>query len=118
MARFYKKLEYFKKNRKKLSIDVTKVKHWQIINGDYSGVENQEATWYIDPPYQGNGGQYYKHGNDGFDYDKLRNWINQRQGEVIVCENSEATWMEFKPLVDIQGQKHKTKEVIFYQENI
>ena len=106
------------KNRIKLSVDVTKVKHWTIINGDYSSVENQEATWYIDPPYQGNGGQYYKHGNDGFDYDKLRNWINQRHGEVIVCENSEATWMEFKPLVDIQGQKHKTKEVIFYQENL
>jgi len=105
------------KNRKKLSIDVTKVKHWEIINGDYSEIKNQEATWYIDPPYQGNGGQYYKHGNDGFDYDGLRNWIMERQGEVIVCENSEADWMDFKPLVDIQGQKHKTKEVIFYKKN-
>jgi hypothetical protein len=24
--------------------------------------------------------------------------------------------MDFKPLVEIQGQKHKTKEVIFYQD--
>ena len=103
-------------NRKKLSVDVTKVKHWTIINGDYQEVENQEATWYIDPPYQGNGGQYYRHGNNGFDYDQLRNWVLDRNGQVIVCENSEADWMDFTPLVDIQGQKHKTKEVIFYRE--
>ena len=103
-------------NRLRLSVDVTKVKHWTIINGDYSEIINQDATWYIDPPYQGNGGKYYKHGNKNFDYNKLRDWIMERNGEVIVCENSEADWMNFKPLVDIQGQKHKTTEVIYYQE--
>jgi len=104
-------------NRKRLSIDVTKVKHWTIIEGDYKDVQNQEATWYIDPPYQGNGGQYYKHGNKDFDYNYLKDWVMERKGEVIVCENSEANWMDFKPLVDIQGQKHKTKEVIFYKKS-
>jgi site-specific DNA-adenine methylase len=104
-------------NRKRLSLDVSKVKHWTVINGDYRQIENIEATWYIDPPYQGNGGKYYRHGNKNFDYDTLRNWVMERNGEVIVCENSEATWMDFKPLVDIQGQKHKTKEVIFYKKN-
>lgn len=103
-------------NRKKLSVDVTKVKHWTIINGDYQEIDNQEATWYVDPPYQGNGGQYYRHGNKGFDYDRLRNWVLDRNGQVIVCENSEADWMDFTPLVNIQGQKHKTKEVIFYRD--
>jgi site-specific DNA-adenine methylase len=104
-------------NRKRLSIDVTKVKHWTIIEGDYKDVQNQDATWYIDPPYQGNGGQYYKHGNKDFDYNYLKDWVMERKGEVIVCENSEANWMDFKPLVDIQGQKHKTKEVIFYKKS-
>ena len=103
------------KNRIKLSEDVQKVRHWKVINDDYRSVENIEATWFIDPPYQGNGGQYYRHGNKDFDFDSLREWILQRNGEIIVCENSEATWMEFQPLVDIQGQKHKTKEVIFYR---
>lgn len=103
------------KNRIKLSQDVNKVKHWQIIEGDYTNIENIEATWFIDPPYQGNGGKYYKHGNKDFDYEALKNWCLERNGEIIVCENSEATWMNFKPLVEIQGQKHKTKEVIFYQ---
>lgn len=105
------------KNRLKLSQDVNKVKHWQIINNDYTSIENIEATWFIDPPYQGNGGKYYKHGNKGFDYEFLSEWSLNRNGEIIVCENSEANWMDFKPLVEIQGQKHKTKEVIFYQNN-
>ena len=105
------------KNRQKLSMDVQKVKHWTIINDDYTKIDNIEATWYIDPPYQGNGGKYYKHGNKDFDYNQLREWIMKRNGEVIVCENSEANWMDFKPLVNIQGQKHKTKEVIFYKKN-
>ena len=60
---------------------------------------------------------YYKHGNKKFDFDKLKNWILERKGQIIVCENSEADWMEFKPLVNIMGQKHKTKEVIFYIED-
>ena len=105
------------KNRLKLSNDVMKVKHWEIINGDYKDIENIEATWFIDPPYQGNGGKYYKHGNKNFDYDSLRNWSLERHGQVIVCENSEANWMDFKPLVELKGQRHKTNEVIFYQEN-
>jgi hypothetical protein len=103
-------------NKLKLSKNVSKVKHWIIINNDYTSIENIEATWFIDPPYQGNGGQYYKHGNKNFNYDQLREWTINRNGETIVCENSEANWMDFKPLVNIQGQKHKTTEVIYYQQ--
>jgi site-specific DNA-adenine methylase len=106
------------KNRLKLSNDVLKVKHWQIINGDYTEADNIDATWFIDPPYQGNGGKYYKHGNKDFDYESLKDWALLRNGQVIVCENSEANWMDFKPLVQIQGQKHKTTEVIFYQDTV
>jgi len=106
------------KNRLKLSNDVLKVKHWQIINGDYTEADNIDATWFIDPPYQGNGGKYYKHGNKDFDYESLKDWALLRNGQVIVCENSEADWMDFKPLVQIQGQKHKTTEVIFYQDTV
>ena len=105
-------------NRNRLSIDVTKVKHWTIINGDYSDVPNQEATWYIDPPYQGNGGQYYKHGNKGIDYDELSEWVQSREGQVIVCENSEANWLPFRPLKRLQGQRHKTIEVIWENDHV
>lgn len=104
-------------NRKLLSEDVLKVKHWKITNCDYHMCEDIEATFFIDPPYQGNGGQYYQFGNQKFDYEELKNWTLQRKGQIIVCENSEATWMDFKPLIDIKGQRHKTSEVIWYRES-
>lgn len=107
---------WHEKNKIKLSKEVNKVKHWQVIHGDYTEAPNETATWYVDPPYQGNGGQYYRYGNKKFDYDSLREWIMTKNGQIIVCENTEANWMDFKPLVDIQGQKKKTTEVIFYLE--
>lgn len=104
------------KNKKILINNIEKVRHWNIFNNDYRDLENIEATWFIDPPYQGNGGQYYRHGNSKLDFKELSEWCKKRKGQVIVCENSEATWLDFKPLVDIQGQRHKTKEVIWYKE--
>jgi site-specific DNA-adenine methylase len=104
---------WHEKNRLRLSNDVNKIRHWVIMCGDYKDIPNQTATWFIDPPYQGNGGKYYKHGNNNIDYDELKNWVLERQGQVIVCENSEATWMDFKPLKNLQGQRRKTSEVIW-----
>jgi site-specific DNA-adenine methylase len=107
---------WHEKNRKRLSEDVNKIKHWVIMLGDYHDIPNQEATWFIDPPYQGNGGKYYKHGNQNFDYNELAEWSKQRQGQVIVCENSEANWLPFQPLKRLQGQRHKTFEVIWQKD--
>ena len=111
---------WHEKNRKRLSEDVNKIRHWEILLGDYRDIPNQEATWFIDPPYQGNGGKYYKHGNKGIDYNELSLWVQDRKGQVIVCENSEANWLPFRPLKRLQGQRHKTNEVIWendYVEN-
>jgi site-specific DNA-adenine methylase len=104
---------WHEKNRKRLSEDVNKIRHWEILLGDYRDIPNQEATWFIDPPYQGNGGKYYKHGNKGIDYNELSEWVQNRLGQVIVCENSEADWLPFRPLKRLQGQRHKTIEVIW-----
>lgn len=104
---------WHEKNRLRLSQDVNKIRHWEIILGDYRDIENQDATWFIDPPYQGNGGKYYKHGNSNLNYDELRDWVLSRKGQVIVCENSEANWMDFQPLKNLQGQRRKTFEVIW-----
>ena len=108
---------WHEKNRKRLSEDINKIKHWDIMVGDYKDIPNQPATWFIDPPYQGNGGKYYKYGNKEIDYNELREWVLSRQGQVIVCENSEANWMDFKPLKRLQGQRHKTFEVFWENEN-
>jgi len=89
-----------------------KIKHWNIICGDYRNVENKTATWFIDPPYQ-YGGEYYKYGNKDLDYNELANYSLTRKGQIIVCENSRANWLNFKPLTEMQGNKKRTLEVCY-----
>jgi site-specific DNA-adenine methylase len=102
--------------RDKISIasNLHKIKHWKIIQGDYTCLENIEATWFIDPPYQF-GGQWYKTSvnNSHIDFSSLADWSRSRNGQVMVCENSKANWMDFKFLSDMSGSKYKTKEVIW-----
>lgn len=83
------------------------IKHWKISEGDYKEIPNQKATWFIDPPYM-RGGDLYKV-ND-VDYSELASWCKSRKGQVLVCGNSCDTWLPFKPLKPIMGQKHKTLE--------
>jgi hypothetical protein len=89
-----------------------KIKHWKIEQGDYIDLNNQEATWFIDAPYQF-GGEYYKFGNKDINFIELGKWCKSREGQVIVCENSKANWLDFKPLVEMRGNKFKTTECVF-----
>jgi len=38
--------------KKNIANQLYKIKHWQIQEGDYNDIKNEEATWFIDPPYQ------------------------------------------------------------------
>jgi 16S rRNA G966 N2-methylase RsmD len=77
--------------------DLYKIKHWKIIQGSYEDLPNEHATWFIDPPYQF-GGEHYKESNKNLDFNSLANWCKTRQGQVIVCENTKADWMDFKEI--------------------
>ena len=101
-------------HRKILSEELYKIKHWEIKNESYENSPNIEATWFIDPPYSGNGGKYYV--NNKIDYESLGAWCIERKGQTIVCENEGATWLPFEHLVDLKGQKHNRKEVMWYDE--
>lgn len=79
-----------------IASNLWKIKHWKIQNGNYSAVRNQKATWFIDPPYEV-GGQSYKESGRKIDYNKLAKWCLSRSGQVIICENTSASWMDFKP---------------------
>lgn len=107
-------------HRKHLSEELFKIKHWDIRNVSYETAENIEATWFVDPPYSPNennwGGKYYV--NNKIDYESLGKWCKERNGQTIVCENEGATWLPFEPLVNLKGQKHNRKEVIWYHEKI
>ena len=101
-------------NRVKFQIadNLHKIKHWNIIQGDYHDLENDESTWFIDPPYQ-HGGIYYRHNNKYMDYNELSEWCKSRNGQIIVCENTKADWLPFTPLKRMKGSLHTTVEAIW-----
>ena len=77
--------------------------------GSYNDIDNQDATWFIDPPYF-NGGQHYPFSNKDLDFNELGNWCKERIGEVIVCENDNATWLPFEHLKELWGSCKKSNE--------
>lgn len=89
-----------------------KIRHWKIACGDYVDIKNERATWFIDPPYQF-GGYVYVKNNKGWDYSKLSEWCRSREGHIIVCENTKATWLDFYPMVSLKGSIHRTTEAIW-----
>ena len=100
------------KDLKKISKLLYKIKHWEITLGSYDKIDNQYCTWFIDPPYQF-GGEYYKESNKNIYFESLSEWCKNREGQVIVCENTKADWMDFKPMKLMSGTIHKTTEAIW-----
>ena len=96
----------------RIADDVQKIKHWKVILGSYEDLENEEATWFIDPPYQF-GGEWYVKSTKNIDFYKLAEWCQGRKGQVIVCENTKADWLPFKPMVEMQGTMFRTTEAIW-----
>ncbi len=106
------KYNNWKEDKKRIANNLFRIRHWEIKLGDFADIENKEAVWYVDPPYQF-GGEYYKHSNKQIDFNLLANWCKSRKGQVIVCENTKANWLDFKPMLNMQGSTHKTTEAIW-----
>jgi site-specific DNA-adenine methylase len=100
------------KDLKKIASQLFKIRHWNIKLDSYENLENENATWFVDPPYMF-GGEHYKQSNKNLDFKKLGEWCKSRSGQTIVCENSKADWLDFKPIIKMQGTIHKTMEVIW-----
>lgn len=97
---------------KKIAKQLFKIRHWKIELGCYTEIPNEEATWFIDPPYQF-GGHKYKHSNKKINFTELGEWCKARNGQIIVCENTKANWLPFKPMLEMQGTMFKTTEAIW-----
>lgn len=101
-----------KRDKKRIARNLFKIRHWKFKVDNYLNLENETATWFIDPPYQF-GGEWYIMKNEFIDFEELEKWCKNRKGQSIVCENSKADWMDFYPLKKLHGQKHLTHEVIW-----
>ena len=102
--------------KKQIASQLFKIKHWKIMQGSYSDIENTQATWFIDPPYQFGGDHYHE---NGIDFKHLATWAQAREGHVIVCENTKANWLPFYPMRELSGAYTKTTEAIWsnYRHN-
>ncbi len=83
--------------RERVAEQVTRIRHWKVIEGDYALSPDIAATWFIDPPYEGMG-RHYVHGSRGLDYSALAEWCLARRGQPIVCEQRGASWLPFRTL--------------------
>ena len=100
------------KTRKELSINVNKIKHWKIYNESFD-FNLMNATYFIDPPYIGKCGGYYKFGNKLINYVALSNLIKSLKGQIIVCENGEANWLPFEVMKTV-NQRGKIRNELIY----
>lgn len=100
-----------KTQKENIAEQLFKIRHWEIKLGSYDEIENQEATWFIDPPYE-YGGKYYI--ENKIDYIFLGEWCKERKGQTIVCENTKARWLQFMPMINQRwGDNDETTEAIW-----
>ena len=90
--------------RERIASQVEAIRHWTIIEGDYEQAPAVEATWFVDPPYQG-AGKHYRFSE--IDYGRLAQWCSGWPGQVLVCENVGASWLPFRPWRDIKASEAK-----------
>lgn len=94
----------------KIKRNLHKIKHWKILHKSYNELDNEEATWFIDPPYQFGGHAYVE---NKINFTELGPWCKNRNGQVIVCENTKADWLPFKPMINNKGTHKTTTEAIW-----
>lgn len=90
--------------RARIAAQLGAIRHWTLIEGDYTAAPDVEATWFVDAPYQ-LAGQHYRHGARQLDYAALGRWCRARRGQVVVCENVGADWLPFRPFIDIKASE-------------
>lgn len=83
-------------------------------HGSYWEAPDVEATWFIDPPYQYANRRGYKYGASTIDFERLKEFVLSRRGQVIVCEQEGADWMPFMPLGGIVTHRGSvSREVVW-----
>lgn len=99
--------------RERIAGQVDQIRHWRCVEGSYAEISNptKPATWYVDPPYKGQG-KYYRCSSASIDFGHLATWCRSLPGQTLVCEQSGADWLPFSTLgsfkanVSANGKKY------------
>lgn len=94
-------------SKRVMSQNLYKVKHWELINGDYMEAPDIKATWFIDPPYKGEAGLGYRFGSNTLDYRILAEWALKRKGELIFCEGKDGDYLPLNLLLNSRELQEK-----------
>lgn len=101
--------------RQRISEQLKYIRHWKIQRCSFERLPPREATWFIDPPYQGPGDSYH-HGS--VDHDLLGDLCRNRYtGQIIACEQEGADWLPFRYLKNTPSNnsngRRRTTEVFW-----
>jgi len=96
------------------------IRLWEIDNLSYEKIPLTFAHWHVDPPYNNAPGSRYPHSD--IDYKELALWCKSLPGDVDVCENSGASWLEFSDLCEVvssRGRKsgYKSREAVWQKRS-
>jgi site-specific DNA-adenine methylase len=102
--------------RARIASQVGRIRGWKSFNTSYENCPDVKADWFIDPPYTV-AGKHYPHSQ--VDYVHLAEFVRNRKGRVMVCENGDADWLPFKPLVStrantIKGVVRTSAETVYF----
>lgn len=102
----------------RIASQLSGIKHWEVFNTSYVNIPNEEASWFIDPPYQNYCGRRYR--KNKIDYCYLSEWCINRMGQAMVCEQQGADWLPFLEFKSMRATNTTTKrsvEVLWTKEN-
>lgn len=100
--------------RARIAEQVPAIRHWKVIEGDYTAAPDVVATWFIDPPYVG--ARHYV--ARVTDYAELGAWCRSRRGLSIVCEQGGADWLPFKRFRKAKSiARGSYREVVYTQRS-
>ncbi len=103
--------------RDRTAEQVKLIRHWKVFCKTYEEVDNHEATWFVDPPYQ-TAGTRYKKGSKDIDFQKLSDFCKARLGQVIVCEQHGASWLPFETItIERNASNKENHEVVWYKNS-
>lgn len=101
-----------------LARQVRFIRHWRVECSSYETVPDVEATWFVDPPYCGPPGAYYRRWKlHATQYPGLADWCRARHGQVVVCENYGAPWLPFRFLANAAALKGRSVEAVWTNDD-
>lgn len=104
--------------RRRIARDVQRIRHWTVIEGDYTDAPDIDATWFVDPPYQTPAGRNYR--EQPGDFGALGKWTMARQGQVIACDQEGSDWLPWTSGLEVKatsgaGRDGRSAEVVYHR---